>query len=123
MKAEVDAAYDRLAPEMSDRGKDSPLNTYYTARGPLSEQIEASGMFEAADHRMFAWSCDYAAAEFLTLQSTLSNHQLLAPDRREALFEAVGEIIEAHGGRVTLPYETHCSWRDGSRAEAPDLAG
>ena len=107
MKAKVDAAYERLAPEMSDRAKNSALNTYYTATGPVPAQIAASGCFGAADHRVFAWSRDYPTSEFLTLQSTLSNHQMLAPNRREALLQAVGEIIDAHGGRVTLPYETH----------------
>ena len=107
MKVEIDAAYERLAPEMSDRAKDSPLNTYYTARGPIAGQIASSGVFEEADHRVFGWTRDYATADFLTLQSTLSNHQMLAADRRQALLTAVGEIIDRHGGRVTLPYETH----------------
>ena len=53
-----------------------------------------------------AWEESYSKTAFLELLSTFSDHRRLEPAAREAFFDEVAGVIEAHGGSVTRLYET-----------------
>jgi SAM-dependent methyltransferase len=68
--------------------------------------IAASGAFRHANTRAFAWSKSYDTASWLMQLATHSDHQALAPQRRQRLLAAVGDAIDAVGGSFEMSYET-----------------
>jgi SAM-dependent methyltransferase len=95
--------YERLAPELENYsalpggGRDSVA---YAA-----EALERSGEFDAARIRGFSWSETYAADAWVDLLRTHSDHQTMAPSRREPLLRAVRDAIDELGGSFALSYE------------------
>jgi SAM-dependent methyltransferase len=67
--------------------------------------IAASGGFEAAQLRTFAWSRRHDTAQWLEILQTHSDHQALEPARREQLLGEIGEAVESIGGTFEMPYE------------------
>jgi SAM-dependent methyltransferase len=67
--------------------------------------IAASAAFDAAEVSSFAWTRTHDTAQWLELLQTHSDHQALAPARRERLLQAVGEAVESVGGSFEMPYE------------------
>ena len=84
-----------------------PPEAWYMPAGPVAGLFKASGLFEPVRHHGYAWQKTHSAASFAQLLGTLSYIQMLAPDKRRALFDAVVEAIDAHGERCELHYETH----------------
>jgi SAM-dependent methyltransferase len=56
--------------------------------------------------RSIPWAHTYTTAGWLDLLRTHSNHMVLPPERREALLDAVGAVIDGHGGTYTARYVT-----------------
>jgi SAM-dependent methyltransferase len=67
--------------------------------------IAASGQFEAAEQRAFAWHKRHEREQWLQLLQTHSDHQTLPCEQRERLLAAIGEAIDALGGSFEMPYE------------------
>jgi SAM-dependent methyltransferase len=67
--------------------------------------IAASGGFEPAQVRTFAWSRRHDTAQWLEILQTHSDHQALQPARREQLLGEIGEAVESIGGTFEMPYE------------------
>ena len=44
---------------------------------------------------------------FVAWRCSRSDHQLLPPAQREALLAAIAVAIDAHGGEIEVPLETH----------------
>jgi len=84
-----------------------PPEAWYTPAGPVAALFAQSGLFAPVSHRSYAWSKTHSASSFVGLLGTLSYIQILARDKRDALFEAIAKAIDAHGGRCELHYETH----------------
>jgi len=82
-----------------------PLTTEADARRP--GEIESSGVFGNVEVRSHHWRCRYSTEEYLELLGTQSDHVLLDPSTRRALFDRVEELLEAEGGEVVVPYVTH----------------
>jgi hypothetical protein len=93
----------RLAPEFGGR----PPERSYLPDGPFAAYFEQSGLFGQVSHRAFAWSRRFSAQTYVEYLASVSRYQMLEASRREALLSAIGEAIEAHGGRFDLPHETH----------------
>lgn len=98
----IDPIYRRLAPGLErysvllggeDRRADSAV-----------AGIAASGAFEDARVRTFAWSRVYDTELWLELLQTHSDHQTLPDERRALLLREVGDAIDSLGGAFELPY-------------------
>jgi len=84
-----------------------PPEAWYMPAGPVAGLFEESRLFTPVSHRSYRWQKTHSASSFAQLLGTLSYIQMLAPDKRRALLDAVVKAIDAHGGRCELHYETH----------------
>jgi len=77
-----------------------------TAIIELEAEINAAALFDALHVSRSSWSATYDSAHYLALLDTYSDHRLLPEATRNALFTAVGSVIDRAGGTMTVPYET-----------------
>ncbi|HEX3509792.1 MAG TPA: methyltransferase domain-containing protein [Solirubrobacteraceae bacterium] len=101
---ELRGVYARLAPSVESYAvllgnRDDRLDR-------LTAALAASGRFGAPQRELWHWAQPYSAEEWCEQLLTHSDHQALAPPQRARLLEAVGEVIERHGGRFELAYDT-----------------
>ena len=100
----LDPVYDRLGPKAASLTVALGNSTH---RGEdAASAFDASGLFEPAQTRRFAWSRTYTTEEWLALITTHSDHQALGEQRLQTLREAVRAEIDAIGGSFEYPYET-----------------
>lgn len=94
--------YARLAPEIP------LLPSGTSAEARLQEAIRSAALagFGPPEVVRYPWWWSYSSAEWVAYLATTSDHLLLAAERREALFAAVAETIDAHGGRIELALRT-----------------
>ncbi len=106
----LDEVYARLAPELASRTRGVDERSKWTGGAGTMEsavaELEAAG-FADVRTREFPWEQVYRRAEWLELLSTFSDHHLLPDDQRGALLTALGDVVDAHGGKVTVHYRTH----------------
>jgi hypothetical protein len=101
----IDEAYARCAPEL--RQTSIVTGNADDARVDVSaDALLADGAFVDPERRDGEWSRRYTTAHWLDQLPTHSDHRTLAPDRLAALLDAVGTVIEAHGGAITVHYRT-----------------
>ena len=96
--------YARLEPELAQHSV--ALGASGARAAAALAGITDSGRFGPAETRTFPWSETYDTAGWLEHLNTYSDHQLLAPSRRERLLMAVGEAIDRLGGSFEMRYET-----------------
>jgi SAM-dependent methyltransferase len=101
LKRAIDEAYTRHAPGLGG------LPRRFVVRDSDETRIPDELAFDAPIDRVYAWTQVYSGAEWLELLRTHSNHRMLPPDQLERLLGAVGEAINAHGGRYPFRYVTH----------------
>ena len=99
--AEIDAIYARCAPSMTGGAAPSANETQLVADAAL-----ASELFQPAEEHAWEWERTLATADYLELMTTHSNHRLLPEHERAALLAALGQTIDAAGGRITESYTT-----------------
>lgn len=92
-RAGLDAAYERIAPELRNR-------TYGGRRAPRTSTVEAlqRAGFTGVEQRDYAWARHYEPDDYVRLVSTFSDHILLPAGQRDELFAAVAEVAAAAGG-------------------------
>ncbi|HEV2975305.1 MAG TPA: methyltransferase domain-containing protein [Solirubrobacteraceae bacterium] len=98
----LDPIYARFAPGVDDHSV--LLGGEDRRAGAAVDGITASGDFEPASVRTFAWGRTYDTRHWLELLQTHSDHQTLPADQRARLLAAVGEAIDSLGGSFELPY-------------------
>jgi len=101
LRDELDAAYARWAVGLSDPRADDAVAA---TRDQIVGEIDASRLYGAVDLRMYPWTTTYPTAGYLALLDTYSDHAILAPDRRAALYQSIAEAIERRGGAIEIPY-------------------
>lgn len=74
---------------------------------PLAGIDEATG-FGPQTVTVHEWTEVHTKAEWLDQLPTHSDHRLMPPARLASLLAEVGDVIDAHGGSLTLLYETLC---------------
>lgn len=84
-----------------------PPEMWYTPAGALPLLIAASGHFEPAVHRSYAWSRPHTATSFADFLRTRTDHRRLREPQREKLLSAIADAIEKQGGQTELRFETH----------------
>lgn len=103
VREELHQIYAHHVPEYSG----VPPEAWYMPAGPVAALFEQSGLFKPVSHRSYAWSKMYSTSSFVRLLETRSYIQMLARDKRDALFDTIAKAIDAHGGQCELHYETH----------------
>lgn len=100
VRAEFDAIYDRLAPELvgADRSH---------SQDPFVAQLKESGAFESVRLHQYRWSMTTTTDEFIGRAGTYSDHIRLPEEQREKLFAAVREAIDKRGGSIVSQYRTY----------------
>jgi hypothetical protein len=93
-----DAAYDQHAPHLT-----SSVGRWELDR--TIDEIARTARLSDATKRVITWEQRYTTAEYVTLLGTHSDHRVLPDDRRTRLHEAVGAVIDAHGGTVDVIYD------------------
>ncbi len=96
----VTDAYRRHAPHLAEG---STLDRSWPADG-RSRQVAESGLFTTPEVLTWRWTrwCD--TATYLDLLRTHSDHRILPDDVRAALLADIGEVLDAHGGGIEIPY-------------------
>jgi SAM-dependent methyltransferase len=107
LREQLDQAYRRTVPELAP-GESRPMHPGKFVPEPhgtrWEEEIAASDGFERPEIRNYEWRATYTTDEYLRLLQTHSDHIVLADDRRGALLDAVGAVLERNGGGLELDY-------------------
>jgi SAM-dependent methyltransferase len=98
LRAELDAAYARWAPELSR------VSDLEAARARWIDEIVASGLYRPVHLEQAPWHASYARSAYLDLLDTYSDHAVLPHDRRAQLYEELGAAIDRRGGGIEIPY-------------------
>ncbi|MCC6943872.1 MAG: class I SAM-dependent methyltransferase [Thermomicrobiales bacterium] len=78
------------------------------ARRPSSVLLEESGLFGAVTERQYAWEHRFDADEYTHYLSSFSPYQVLEPDVRSRLLDAIHDLIETQfDGSVTRAIVTY----------------
>ena len=104
LRHEIDAAYERVAPELGARmpGK----SRQDVGRRACVDELIASDLFGEVSATEHAWDTQYERDAYLQLLDTQSDHRLLDPTARERLFTEVGHAIDGAGGTFPVSYVT-----------------
>lgn len=100
LRADMDAVYERLAPEMVS----SLASSATGSKGEPPPVGPAPDGFTVAVVRAYRQTVRYTSSSWLALLGTHSNHVMLEPEQRNELHAAVGDVIDAHGGAFDLVY-------------------
>jgi SAM-dependent methyltransferase len=120
MRDELAAAYAGAAPDFGpDPGPMHPGSEIAPDRWEdWDAEIAAAAGLEDPRTRVYEWNAEYTAQRYVELIATTHDHILLADETRDALLEAVGDVIERHGASLSLPLVTKlCLARADSRSE------
>lgn len=104
LREAFDACYQKVAPGLEEY-------SVLLGRGDrdryarCAEAFEEDGRFGELAITSFPHSIAYSRSAWLDHLETHSDHRILTPERRSALFEGLGEVIEAFDGSFTMPYE------------------
>ncbi len=91
-------AYESFAPHLED-SKVPTLAEFIEERNKLTLQ---SGAFQDLCTHTYTWNQTYTADEYVGLLNTHSGHQILSPERKEALYEAIkNAILEQNSGVIS----------------------
>ncbi|TRV77958.1 class I SAM-dependent methyltransferase [Streptomyces sp. 130] len=102
------AALRRVAPNSPFSGQPArrPLDAYRAGYAKTAEQIRATGHFHEPEQWRFDWERPYTRDQWLDLLPTTGGLTRLGPDQLTEILSAVGDAIDALGGRFTMHYVT-----------------
>lgn len=101
------AAYDRVGAEQTPSDAMDPRRpTDAGWRERWKREVDGAGGFDRAQTRVYRWTQDYPAADYVALLSTHSAQLIRAAPVRDALLREVEETIAEHGGAISVPYAT-----------------
>jgi SAM-dependent methyltransferase len=108
IRDELAAAYRRTAPDFGrDPGPMHPGSEIAPDRWEdWDAEIASATGLEDPQIRLYRWTAEYTAQHYVELIATTHDHILLADGTRNALLEAVGDVIVRHGGALSLPLIT-----------------
>jgi SAM-dependent methyltransferase len=96
--------YGEVAPELAQRN--DALNWYFSTSSPVMAELTSSRDFTDTEFTAFDWERSLEAPDYQTLLKTYSDHAALPADRLSTLLAAIDDVIQRHGGSVTLSYRT-----------------
>ncbi len=89
---------------------DFPLNPCT----PTTSEFPEPGTAAFADsiHRVYGWTANYSAEQYIKLIGTYSDHIALPEFNRTHLFDGIADLIDKnYGGSITKHYETALAFR------------
>jgi SAM-dependent methyltransferase len=98
---DLDKCYQEIAPDFG-----TPLDATDERIRQRAEEIDSSGFFGPVTINRFPWSLRYTTRQYQGLLNTYSDHLCLPAQTRRHLIEAIGQVIDRHGGVIDRPYET-----------------
>ena len=99
LRAALDAAYERHAPELSR--KNVPREMPW-----VPEAIDRSERFEPVEIRRFPWTDRRDADSYARLVATHSDHAALPDSQRRVLLADIRDTIERFGGQIAVEHYT-----------------
>ncbi|MFE6974252.1 class I SAM-dependent methyltransferase [Streptomyces sp. NPDC057682] len=102
-------AHRRVAPDSPvdlGRLKGSALDASQPLFTRIADGIRRSGLFGAPEQWHVAWERTYTREEWLDQLPTFGALTGLPPDGLREVLDAVGAVVDARGGQVTVPYTT-----------------
>jgi SAM-dependent methyltransferase len=96
----LDDVYLAVAPELHKEVDAGPTPHW------LHAELAGQDLFTDVAIDEFVSVVPYPTPRYLALVSTFSPHRMLPEDRRNALWHAIAETIDAHGGTVGVRLET-----------------
>ena len=81
---------------------------------PTTSESPEPGTTAFADpiHRVYAWTANYSAEQYIKLIGTYSDHIALPEFNRTHLFDGIADLINKnYGGSITKHYETALAFR------------
>lgn len=110
LRDELEEVYRREAPELGQQITPGPMHPAVRDLDDRQRDWQADARlstgFSDPDWRAYTWVRSYLRDEYLSLLQTHSDHVVLAPARRQALLDAVGEAIDGAGGVIEIEYVT-----------------
>ena len=73
---------------------------------PIVAELDADERFGDVGRGELSWPLTRSRDDYLAVLDTYSGHRLLAPEARTRLFAAIGDVIDAAGGDITLDGRT-----------------
>ncbi len=98
---ELDAIYDRLAPELAVPGHDPRL------AGEPGDPLANDARFADVRSETKRWKATYSTEHWVGFLSSLTDHQRLGRLRLAGLLTAVGAVIDSGGGRLVSQSATY----------------
>jgi SAM-dependent methyltransferase len=98
------AAVRRVAPEAPFSGQPArrPLEAYLAAYAGIADTIRETGCFHEPEQWRFDWERAYTREQWLDLLPTTGGLTRLRPEQVAEILAAVGDAIDALGGRFTM---------------------
>jgi SAM-dependent methyltransferase len=106
LRDELDELYGRVAPDLRAKNPGFPGLDPPAGDDHVEADVAASGRFGDVEARRYPWPGRLTADAFVDLLLTQSDHRLYPEDRRETLVAGVRELVDRHGGLVTVPHVT-----------------
>jgi ubiquinone/menaquinone biosynthesis C-methylase UbiE len=106
LRDELDEVYRRLVPELHARNPSFPGLSPRPEDDEMAADITGAGVFADTTTRTYPWRARLTGERLVELLGTQSDHRLLPEEARAQLFEALGELVAAHGGEVVVPHRT-----------------
>ncbi|WP_217167950.1 class I SAM-dependent methyltransferase [Streptomyces sp. AC512_CC834] len=102
------AACRRVAPgsPFSDQPARRPLETYRAGYAKIADTIRETGRFDDPEQWRFDWERSYTRDQWLDLLPTTGGLTRLSPGQLAGILGAVGDAVDALGGRFTMHYTT-----------------
>ncbi|MFF5263577.1 class I SAM-dependent methyltransferase [Actinomadura viridis] len=102
------AAYRRAAPDSPFNAGSArrALDLYQEAYAKWADQIRETGEFDDPEQWRFDWERSYTRDQWLELLPSTGGLTRLRPDQLAGILDAVGDAIDALGGRFTMNYTT-----------------
>ncbi len=105
VRARLTAIYERLEPGIARNSVVLGLAASRAVTDRHASSIVESPDFGPGASDVFPWSITYDTASWIERLSTSSEYNVLATERRERLFAAVGEAIDQLGGSFEMRYD------------------
>jgi SAM-dependent methyltransferase len=125
IRTELAEAYRRVAPDLGGEAGPGPMNPSGRRRAwwaDWSSELAAAPGLAAPERRRFRWREAYTTASYLEVLQTHSDHIVLGEQRLGELIDAIGAVLDRHGGALALDYVTEL-WLARATGDPPGRSG
>jgi SAM-dependent methyltransferase len=98
----IEGVYEQYAPELAQEEPESHEEIIQK----WVREIDESHCFNPVVVQRYRWEKEYPTREYLGLLNTHSDHLRLTDERRQRLFAALEDVLEAEGGNINKVFES-----------------